>query len=74
MAGIWALPVIYVCENNGYGEYTAIETVTAGKDMTARGEAFDIPSRMIDGMDVRAVHAATAEAVARARPAAALPS
>jgi acetoin:2,6-dichlorophenolindophenol oxidoreductase subunit alpha len=67
MAAIWALPVIYVCENNGYGEYTAIETVTAGKDLTSRGETFDIPSRVIDGMDVLAVHAAAQEAVTRAR-------
>jgi acetoin:2,6-dichlorophenolindophenol oxidoreductase subunit alpha len=67
MAAIWSLPVIYVCENNGYGEYTAIETVTAGKDMTSRGAAFDMPSRMIDGMDVRVVHAAARDAVVRAR-------
>jgi pyruvate dehydrogenase E1 component alpha subunit len=67
MAAIWSLPVIYICENNGYGEYTAIETVTAGKDFTARGTAFDIPSRMIDGMDVLTVYAAAQDAVARAR-------
>ena len=67
MAAIWSLPVVYVCENNGYGEYTAIETVTAGKDLTSRGAAFEIPSRMIDGMDVRAVHAAARDAVERAR-------
>jgi TPP-dependent pyruvate/acetoin dehydrogenase alpha subunit len=67
MAAIWSLPVIYVCENNGYGEYTALETVTAGKDLTSRGAAFDMPSRMIDGMDVRVVHAATTDAVERAR-------
>jgi pyruvate dehydrogenase E1 component alpha subunit len=67
MAAIWSLPVIYVCENNGYGEYTALETVTAGKDLTSRGAAFDMPARMIDGMDVRVVHAAAREAVERAR-------
>ncbi|HEX2728097.1 MAG TPA: thiamine pyrophosphate-dependent dehydrogenase E1 component subunit alpha, partial [Beijerinckiaceae bacterium] len=67
MAAVWKLPVVYVCENNGYGEYTAIETVTAGRNLTARGEVFDIPSEMIDGMDVMAVHRAAAAAVKRAR-------
>jgi pyruvate dehydrogenase E1 component alpha subunit len=67
MAAIWSLPVVFVCENNGYGEYTAIEDVTAGADMLARGRVFDIPSRMVDGMDLIAVHAAATEAVDRAR-------
>jgi pyruvate dehydrogenase E1 component alpha subunit len=67
MAAIWSLPVIFVCENNFYGEFTAIEDVTAGKSLTARGEVFDIPSRMIDGMDVLAVLAAAEAAVERAR-------
>jgi pyruvate dehydrogenase E1 component alpha subunit len=67
MAAIWKLPVVFVCENNGYGEYTAIETVTAGASFTARGEVFDIPSGMVDGMDVVAVHDAAGAAVARAR-------
>jgi TPP-dependent pyruvate/acetoin dehydrogenase alpha subunit len=67
MAAIWALPVLFVCENNGYGEYTAIADVAAGTSLTGRGTVFDIPSPMIDGMDVVAVHAAAATAVARAR-------
>lgn len=67
MAAIWSLPVVFVCENNGYGEFTAIEDVTAGRNMLARGEVFDIVSRMIDGMDVLAVHAAARDAVGRAR-------
>jgi pyruvate dehydrogenase E1 component alpha subunit len=67
MAAIWSLPVIFVCENNGFGEFTAIEDVTAGKSLTARGEVFDIPSREVDGMDVLAVRAAFADALARAR-------
>jgi acetoin:2,6-dichlorophenolindophenol oxidoreductase subunit alpha len=67
MAAIWALPVLFVCENNGYGEYTAIADVAAGASLTGRGTVFDIPSPMIDGMDVVAVHDAAAAAVARAR-------
>jgi pyruvate dehydrogenase E1 component alpha subunit len=67
MAAVWSLPVVFVCENNHFGEFTAIEDVTAGKRLAARGEVFDIPTYEIDGMDVRAVAEAFGEAVARAR-------
>ncbi|VCU69355.1 Acetoin:2,6-dichlorophenolindophenol oxidoreductase subunit alpha [Pigmentiphaga humi] len=67
MASIWKLPVIFVCENNGYGEYTALEDVTAGKSLPARGEVFDIPSDILDGMDVLTVLDAAHRAIARAR-------
>ena len=67
MAVVWKAPVVFVCENNGYGEFTAIDDVTAGPSITGRGEVFGIPSRMIDGMNVRTVHTAAARAVAHAR-------
>ncbi|MCE2488483.1 MAG: thiamine pyrophosphate-dependent dehydrogenase E1 component subunit alpha [Anaerolineae bacterium] len=66
MASIWQLPVIYVCENNQYGEYTPTERVTAG-NLVSRGEAFDIPSARVDGMDVMAVYRQTGALVERAR-------
>ena len=66
MASIWNLPVIYACENNSYNEYTPMEQVTAGK-ISRRGEAFDIPSTDVDGMDVSAVYQAASTAVQRAR-------
>ena len=66
MASIWQLPVIYVCENNQYGEYTPTEQVTAG-NLVSRGEAFDIPSQRVDGMDVMAVYRQTQGLVERAR-------
>jgi pyruvate dehydrogenase E1 component alpha subunit len=66
LASIWNLPVIYVCENNQYGEYTPLKKVTAG-DIHKRGEAFDIPTAAVDGMDVLAVEKAAANAVNRAR-------
>lgn len=66
MASLWQLPVIYVCENNLYGEYTAGAETVAGRPMD-RAAAFGIPAAEVDGQDVRAVYAATAEAVARAR-------
>jgi pyruvate dehydrogenase E1 component alpha subunit len=67
MAAIWSLAVVFVCEHNGYGEFTASEDVTAGKDLLTRGTVFDIPSQRLDGMDVLAVREAADAAVARAR-------
>ncbi len=66
MASIWKLPVLYVCENNQYGEYTPTAQVTAG-NLVSRGEAFDIPSVNVDGMDVMAVYRQASALVARAR-------
>lgn len=67
MAAIWRLPVLFICENNGFGEFTATEDVTAGADPLARGQAFAIPSETVDGMDVLAVRAASQDAIERAR-------
>lgn len=66
MAALWGLPVLYVCENNLYNEYTPAAETTAGR-MAARPEAFGIPAVETDGQDVRAVHHAAVEAVARTR-------
>jgi acetoin:2,6-dichlorophenolindophenol oxidoreductase subunit alpha len=66
MAALWSLPVLYVCENNQYNEYTHYSEVTAG-DVLARAGAFGIPAVTVDGQDVLAVHAAARDAVARAR-------
>ena len=66
MASLWKLPVVYVCEDNLYNEYTHRRETTAG-DLAARPAAFGIPCTEVDGQDVLAVRAATADAVARAR-------
>ncbi len=66
MASLWRLPVIYVCENNQYNEYTAVAETTAGP-MRGRPEAFAIPVVEVDGQDVRAVCGRARDAVARAR-------
>jgi TPP-dependent pyruvate/acetoin dehydrogenase alpha subunit len=66
MASLWRLPVVYVCENNLYSEYTHYRETTAGC-VTARAEAFGLPAVIVDGQNVRAVHAASLEAVDRAR-------
>ncbi|MCS6781415.1 MAG: thiamine pyrophosphate-dependent dehydrogenase E1 component subunit alpha, partial [Geminicoccaceae bacterium] len=66
MAQLWTLPVIYVCENNLYNEYTHYRETTAGS-MRARAEAFGLLTVEVDGQDVRAVHAAAKNLVERAR-------
>jgi pyruvate dehydrogenase E1 component alpha subunit len=66
MASLWKLPVIYVCENNSYNEYTPWREVTAGS-ITDRARAFEIPAHEIDGQDVLAVYAATQSAITHAR-------
>ena len=66
MASLWRLPVIYVCENNLYNEYTHYTETTAG-DLAARPRAFGIPTEEVDGQDVRAVYAAASGMVERAR-------
>ena len=55
MASLWKLPVIYVCENNLYNEYTHMSETTAG-NIELRGPAFGVPAETIDGQDVRAVY------------------
>lgn len=67
MAAIWRLPVLYVCENNGYGEFTETSTVTAGADYLDRARAFGMPCARIDGMDVLAVRESAQASVARIR-------
>jgi pyruvate dehydrogenase E1 component alpha subunit len=66
MAQLWKLPVIYVCENNQYNEYTHNSETAAGA-LAARGRAFGVHTVEVDGQDVRAVYTAMTELVARAR-------
>ncbi len=66
MASLWKLPVIYVCENNQYSEYTH-ETETLAGEITARARAFGIHALTIDGQDVQLVWDTTQELVERAR-------
>lgn len=66
LASLWKLPVIYVCENNLYTEYTHYSETTAG-DILARGIAFGVHAEAVDGQDVRAVNATAQRLVDRAR-------
>jgi TPP-dependent pyruvate/acetoin dehydrogenase alpha subunit len=67
MAKVFSLPAVFVCENNLYGEFTPMATVTAGSDIAGRARAYDMPSTVIDGNDLWAVYAGAAAAVERAR-------
>jgi TPP-dependent pyruvate/acetoin dehydrogenase alpha subunit len=67
MAKVASLPLVAVCENNFYAEFTPLADATAGANIAARARAYDIPSTVVDGNDLWAVHAAASEAVARAR-------
>ena len=66
LAQLWKLPVIYVCENNQYNEYTHYQETTAGT-ILGRATAFGIEAARVDGQDVRAVHEVATRLVKRAR-------
>ena len=66
MASLWKLPVIYICENNMYNEYTHYSETLAG-EVTARAKAFGIYAETIDGQDVQLVYETTKRLVERAR-------
>ncbi|HZY39508.1 MAG TPA: pyruvate dehydrogenase (acetyl-transferring) E1 component subunit alpha [Mucilaginibacter sp.] len=67
MAALWKLPVIFVCENNGYAMGTSVARTTADTDIYKIGLPYGIPSSAVDGMDPAAVHKAMDEAAQRAR-------
>jgi pyruvate dehydrogenase E1 component alpha subunit len=67
LAATWRLPVIFMCENNGYAVRTAQRESTSVKDIAQRAAAYDIPGVIVDGQDVLAVHEVVSAAVARAR-------
>jgi pyruvate dehydrogenase E1 component alpha subunit len=67
MAAVLKLPVIFVCENNGYAEYTPASKHMAVTDVAVRATSYNMPSVIVDGMDVLAVRAAMQQAVDHAR-------
>ena len=66
LASIWRLPVVFVCENNRYAEFTPADE-TVGGTVAGRADGYAIPSVVVDGQDVLAVRAASHDAVDRAR-------
>jgi acetoin:2,6-dichlorophenolindophenol oxidoreductase subunit alpha len=67
LASIWTLPVIFVCENNGYAQATPVEYAVAADRIADRAAAYRMPGVTVDGQDVLAVWEATEAAVRRGR-------
>jgi len=67
MASLWKLPVIYLCENNGYAISTSLANSHGQPNIALRAASYGMPGILVDGQDVRAVYAVASEATARAR-------
>jgi acetoin:2,6-dichlorophenolindophenol oxidoreductase subunit alpha len=67
LAAIWKLPVVFVCENNGYAESTPASYHCSVSDIANRAAAYEIPGVVVDGLDFFSVYEAAGEAIARAR-------
>ena len=67
MASVWKAPVVFVIENNLYGEYSPLRDTTPVDDLADRAKAHAMPGVIVDGQDVDAVHATISEALDRAR-------
>ncbi len=67
LASIWKLPVVFVCENNGFAESTPVEYHASVKDIADRATAYGFPGLAVDGTDIFAVAEAVGEAIDRAR-------
>jgi acetoin:2,6-dichlorophenolindophenol oxidoreductase subunit alpha len=67
LAAIWNLPVVFICDNNVYGEYSRINLTTPIEDLHIRGDSYAMPNYSLDGMDIDEVTAGITKAVDRAR-------
>ena len=67
MAMLWKLPVIFICENNGYAMGTSVQRTTNVMDIHKIGEAYEMPNAAVDGMQPETVHEAIAQAADHAR-------
>ena len=67
MASVWKLPVIFVCQNNRYGEHTKYEKATSAKQIADRGVGYAMAAERVDGNDPIAMYRAAKTAVERAR-------
>ena len=67
LAALWKVPALFVCENNQYAMGTSLRYSHASTDLVRKGEAYGVPSRSVDGMDLRAVMQAADEATASIR-------
>ena len=67
LAVVWNLPILFICENNLYGEYSPILSTTPYEDIARRAEAYAMPSEIVDGNDAEAVYLSVSAHVERAR-------
>ncbi|QMW23086.1 alpha-ketoacid dehydrogenase subunit alpha/beta [Sandaracinobacteroides saxicola] len=67
LAALWKLPLLFVCQNNLYAEYTSFACSTASPDIASRAAAYGMAGEKVDGTDPYALHAAAGRAIARAR-------
>jgi pyruvate dehydrogenase E1 component alpha subunit len=67
MAAVWKLPVVFCCENNKYGEYSAQHKTTPVPDLAVRAQSYNMPGLVVDGQDVETVQAEVKGAFDRAR-------
>jgi len=67
LASIWKLPVIFVCDNNGFAENTPISYHMSSRNLVDRSKGFNIDSEIVDGTDVLAVYSAAKKAIAQSR-------
>ncbi len=67
LASIWKLPVLFVCENNGFAQTTPAHYHCAAEDVADRATGYNMPGFSVDGTDLFAVYEAASEAIARAR-------
>jgi acetoin:2,6-dichlorophenolindophenol oxidoreductase subunit alpha len=67
LAALWRAPAVFVCENNGYTEFTPTGRVTAGPGIADRAAAYGITGVAVDGNDIESVHTVARDAIARAR-------
>lgn len=67
LAAVWKLPVVFVCQNNGYAEHTRYDIGTSAKQISDRAAGYGMPGVTVDGNDAQAMFVAARDAVARAR-------
>jgi pyruvate dehydrogenase E1 component alpha subunit len=67
LAAVWKLPVIFICENNLYGEYSPLASTTPIEDLFERSASYGMPGVQVDGNDLGQMHSVVSEAVDRAR-------
>jgi pyruvate/2-oxoglutarate/acetoin dehydrogenase E1 component/TPP-dependent pyruvate/acetoin dehydrogenase alpha subunit len=67
MAALWDLPIVFLCQNNAYAEYTSFEGSTKSPNIAARAAGYGMAGETVDGTDPDAIHAAAGRAIERAR-------